>query len=61
MKEVWKIESWKKFKGFFCKYNGMKVHKATECNVRNQRMNIPSRNEVKNQKNKCLLCGKQGH
>jgi hypothetical protein len=30
----------------------MKGQKATECNVRNQRMNIPSRNEVKNQKNK---------
>jgi Zinc knuckle len=39
----------------------MQGHKAIDCGARKQKMNAPSGNEVKNQKNKCYLCGKQGH
>jgi hypothetical protein len=36
-------------------------HKAIDVGTKKQKMNASSGYEVKNQKNKCCLCGKQGH
>jgi Zinc knuckle len=51
---------WRKFKGY-CKYYGIQAHKANDCNANKQRTNAPSGNEVKDQNNKCFMCGKIGH